>query len=82
MVFKYFGCRSKLLLSAVSLKLGLKRMAIRPVQVPAYFPVKTLAFTLMSAEGSRYNRGGFIELGEYPRWFSGEMNADQLTIER
>ena len=36
----------------------------------------------MSAEGSRYNRGGFIELGEYPRWFSGEMNADPLTIER
>ena len=40
------------------------------------------ALTLMSAEGSRYNRGGFIELGEYPRWFSGEMNADPLTIER
>jgi len=44
--------------------------------------LKSLAFTLMSAEGSRYNRGGFIELREYPRWFSGEMNADQLTIER
>jgi hypothetical protein len=41
-----------------------------------------IIFTLMSAEGSRYNRGGFIELGEYPRWFSGEMNADPLTIER
>jgi hypothetical protein len=51
----------------------------------------------MSAEGSRYNRGGFIEHSEYPRWFSGEtvglnagsgsgiaylMNADPLIIER
>ncbi|MFB2918927.1 hypothetical protein [Aerosakkonema funiforme] len=52
----------------------------------------------MSAEGSRYNRGGFIEhLCEYRRWFSGEtvglnagsgsgiaylMNADQLITER
>jgi signal transduction histidine kinase len=25
-----------------------------------------LAITLMSAEGSRYNRGGFIERSEYP----------------
>jgi hypothetical protein len=42
-----------------------------------------LLFTLMSAEGSRYSQGGYIEhLCEYPRWFNGEMNADQLTIER
>ena len=45
-------------------------------------PAIAKRLTLMSAEGSRYNRGGFIELGEYPRWFSGEMNADPLTIER
>lgn len=44
--------------------------------------VVLINFTLMSAEGSRYNRGGFIERSEYPQWFSGEMNADQQTIER
>ena len=41
----YLGCTSKLLSPAVSLKLGLNRMAIRPMRVPAYLPLGITAFT-------------------------------------
>ncbi|HBB34566.1 MAG TPA: hypothetical protein DDZ80_12305 [Cyanobacteria bacterium UBA8803] len=40
-------------------------------------------FTLMSAEGSRYNRGGFIEAQpSTANGLAAFRNADQLTIER